>query len=90
MKENIAALLADKYVQAADFNADVTYQLRAIVADIAYRLFIKSAESEEAQAELERLIVLAKTEYGVSITELIKQRLDWAKWWESRYGEGKK
>lgn len=87
MKENIAALLADNYVQASVYDADVAYRLRMIVSDIAYRLFIKSAESDEAKEELERLVVLAASEYNVSISALIKERIEWVKWWESRYGK---
>lgn len=85
--KNIAELLADNYVKAYVVDADAAYQLRAIVADIAYRLFLKSTESDEAQAELERLITLAASEYGVSITALIRERVEWAKWWDSRYGK---
>lgn len=87
MKENIAALLADNYVQASVYDADVAYRLRMILSDIAYRLFLKSAESDEAREELERLVVLAASEYNVSISALIKERIEWVKWWESRYGK---
>lgn len=87
MKENIAALLADTYVQAYAYDADAAYRLRMIVSDIAYRLFLKSAESDEAKEELERLVVLAASEYNVSISALIKERIEWVKWWESRYGK---
>lgn len=87
MKENIAALLADNYVQASVYDADVAYRLRMILSDIAYRLFLKSAESDEAKEELERLVVLAASEYNVSISALIKERIEWVKWWESRYGK---
>lgn len=86
MKQDFAALLADNYTQAFAYNEETAYQLRSIVSGIAYRLFIKSSESEEAKAELERLTVLAASDYGISISALIKERLDWVKWWESRYG----
>lgn len=87
MKENIAALLEDNYVQASVYDADVAYRLRMILSDIAYRLFLKSAESDEAKEELERLVVLAASEYNVSISALIKEHIEWVKWWESRYGK---
>ena len=89
-KESIIALLADNYLQAAFVDEETTWRLRNILTDVAYRLFLKAQENEEAEAELHKLVTIAAAEYNVSITQLIKERLDWAKWWESRYGEGKK
>lgn len=81
-----AKLLADNFIAPKVIDEETAYRLRSIVADVAYRLFLKSTEDAEAKTELERLVIHAKTHYGISITELIRERLDWAKWWEARFG----
>jgi len=88
-KENIIALLADNYLQASFVDDETTWRLRNILTDVAYRLFLKAQESEEAEAELHKLITIAAAEYKISITQLIKERVEWARWWDARYGESK-
>lgn len=87
MNERLRLMLAAAYTTAELPDETLAYQLNNLVEGVAYDLF--KANTDEATAELERLIIEAKTKYGVSITALIKRRVEWVESYNKLFGERK-